>query len=280
MSFEEFRRVIDQFPKLKWMGLTGIGSSFINKDFLAMLRYAKKRSIFLEFFDTFDLIDARTADELITIGVDKIWVSMEAATKQTYESVRVGARFEKTLANVRYLLDAKKRMKSPLPELWFHYIMNSMNTAEMPQFVDLVKDIVGDNPTCYTTLIYFTSLLHFKEVETLIPVLTPEIQREVAQRARRYNIRLNWNENVESNKPICDCTKWVEPFVLATGHVQPCCAINMANDREFQKQHSWGNLFHEHFRDVWNSDKVRLFKKQIHAGERPVVCKNCRIYKV
>ena len=39
MSFEQFKGIVDQFPKLKWIGLTGIGESFINKDFMKMLRY-------------------------------------------------------------------------------------------------------------------------------------------------------------------------------------------------------------------------------------------------
>jgi MoaA/NifB/PqqE/SkfB family radical SAM enzyme len=244
-----------------------------------MLEYLKSRHVFMEFFDTFDLVDDRIADALVNIGVDKIWVSMDAATPETYEKIRVGAVFERSKANIHRLLDARDRRGSPLPEVWFHYIINRQNVAEMPRYIDLVHELTAGRKNAYATLVYFTSLLHFPEVTDLIPTIPAEIKQAVYEKADRYGIFVNWNENVSANKPIEDCTKWVEPFVLVTGHVQPCCAINMANARSYQKEHSWGNLLTEEFRDVWNSAKVAAFKKDIHAGRRPAVCKYCRIYQ-
>ncbi|MFH1369304.1 MAG: radical SAM protein [Elusimicrobiota bacterium] len=279
MSFDEFKRVVDQFPGLKWIGLTGIGSSFLNKDFLKILSYLKSRNVFVEFFDTFDLINEQTADEIVRIGVDKIWVSMDAATKETYEKIRVGASFDKSINNIKGLFRAKQKYKTPVPEIWFHYIINKSNVTEMPQYVDLVDGIIRETNTNYATLIYYTALLKFKEVSELLPDIPGDLKEIVLAKAEKKDIFVNWNENVTCDKPICDCTKWVEPFVLVTGHVQPCCAINMANDRDFQKQHSWGNLLSENFRDIWKSQKVVEFKKMIHASKFPTVCKNCRIYK-
>ena len=57
MTFPEFKSIIDQFPRLKWIGLTGIGESFVNKDFLRMLRYVKEKNIFVELYDNFFLVD-------------------------------------------------------------------------------------------------------------------------------------------------------------------------------------------------------------------------------
>jgi len=277
MSFEELKHIVDQFPDLKWIGLTGIGSSFINKDFMKILRHLKSRNVFIEFFDTFTLVDEKTANELVDIGVDKIWVSFDAATKQTYETIRVGAKYEQVLANIKKLFEIKKTRKRPVPEVWFHYIINNQNVGEMVQYLDLVKSIVPDGAN-YETLVYFTSLLHFDQVKNLIPTIPQEVKEAVYKRASELGIFVNWNENVSCDKPIQDCTKWVEPFVLVTGHVQPCCAMNMANDREFQKQNAWGNLLKEDFHDIWNSDKVKQFKSEIHSNTRPQVCKNCRIY--
>lgn len=279
MSFDEFKRITDQFPKLKWIGLTGIGSSFLNKDFLKILSHLKKRGVFIEFFDTFDLIDEKVSEELVRIGVDKIWVSMDAARKGTYEKIRVGTSYEKTINNIKGLFKMKAKYGTSVPEVWFHYIINKENVPEMAEYVDLVDSIVSEHRTNYATLIYFTSLLHFREVEHLLPSIPAGVRDQVIEKAHSKGLFVNWNENVTCDKPLCDCTKWVEPFVLVTGHVQPCCAINMANDRDFQKQNSWGNLLNEDFHDIWNSEKVREFKKMVHSNKFPLVCKNCRIYK-
>ncbi|OGS20351.1 MAG: hypothetical protein A3J83_02140 [Elusimicrobia bacterium RIFOXYA2_FULL_40_6] len=280
MSFDEFKKVVDQFPKLKWIGLSGIGSSFINKDFIKMLQYLKSRHIFIEFYDTFDLIDSETSEELVKLGIDKIWMSCDGATKETYEKIRIGTKFEKVIGNVKGLIEAKKKYKTKIPELWFHYIVNKHNVSEMPQFVDLVHSIVSESKTNYATLIYFTSLLYFDKVLDLIPTIPKEIREQVVEKTKKYNIYLNWNENITCDKPAKDCTKWTEPFVLASGHIQPCCAINEANDRQFQKDYSFGNLFTEDFRTLWRADKLNKFKNAIHKGGIPRICKNCRLYKI
>jgi len=279
MSFEQFKHIVDQFPKLKWIGMTGIGSSFLNKDYLKMLRYMKSRSVFVEFFDHFDLIDKETSRELIEMGVDKIWVSMDAATKKTYEKIRVGCNFDKVINNISDFIQLKREMNSPLPELWFHYIITSLNVYEMPQFVDLVNSLVGDKSTS-APIIYWTSLLYFEEVKDLIPEIPAKIKEEAEERAKELSIYTVWNENVTCDKPITKCTKWTEPFVLVTGHVQPCCAINEANERDFQKKYAFANLFEKSYREVWDSEKFKNFVQMIHKGRVPIVCKNCRIYDI
>ena len=279
MSFDEFKMIVDQFPRLKWIGLSGIGSAFLNKDFLRMLRYLKTKNIFVEFFDTFDLIDRNISEELVKIGIDKIWMSIDAAKKETYEKIRVGGNFDKVINNLTDLIKIKKQFKTPMPEIWFHYIMNEYNVAEMPEFIEIIHSIINKNKTNYATLIFFTSLLYFDKIEHLRPIVPEEIKNHVLEKAKKYNLYVNWNENMLANKPVSDCTKWTEPFVLATGHVQPCCAINEANDRAYQKQYSFGNLLSENFRDIWQSDRFKQFRKNIHKGVFPETCKNCRLYE-
>ena len=100
------------------------------------------------------------------------------------------------------------------------------------------------------------------------------------EKTSKYGIYLNWNENIDCIYPIQMCSKWTEPFVLVTGHVQPCCVINMANDREFQKKHAFGNLLTQNFRDIWESKDFKKFTNMICEGKLPAVCKNCRVYKI
>ena len=280
MTFEEFKRIVEQFPKLKWIGMTGIGSSFLNKDFLEMLRYLKSKSIFVEFYDSFDLIDEKAARQLIEMNIDKIWLSMEAATKETYEKIRAGTSFDKILNNVKNLIRLKMEMQNPFPELWFHYIINKDNEHEMPQFVELVHSLVQNDDMNYATLIFFTNLLHFKEVEHLRPTITKEIMDRTLEKGRELGIFINWNENVSRSEPITKCTKWLEPFVLVTGHVQPCCCINEANEREFQKKYAFGNLLETDFHNIWKSAEFAQFRRMLRTGKLPEVCKNCRVYYV
>jgi len=278
MTFEEFKRIVDQFPRLKWIGMTGIGSSFLNKDYLRMLKYLKSRSIFIEFYDSFDLINEDVSRQLIEMGVDKIWLSCDASTKETYEKIRIGTKWEKVMKNVRDFVRIKREKHTPIPEFWFHYVVTSLNINEMTDFLDLVYSVVGKD-TNYATLITFSAVLRFPQVQYLWVDIPKSLIRDIEKKARKLGLFVNWNQDITPTQQMCRCTKWTEPFILATGHVQPCCIINEANTREHQKKYSFGNVFTESFADIWEG-KYREGVRKIHRGEMPEICRYCRAFRL
>lgn len=272
MTFEQFKYAVDQFPKLKWIGLTGIGESFTNKDFLKILRYVKSRRIYVELYDPFFLINEPTARELIDLGIDKIFISLDAATKNTYERVRVGADFDKVINNIKRFLEIRTKRRTPYPELSYHYIINKMNIDEVLPFVDLAKSLTGTESS-----IIFTRMMHrFTENAGVFTDIPQDLGRQVRKKAEEAGLRIGWNADALENKPhISQCSFWIMPFIFVTGHVIPCCAGNEANKREFQKEYSLGNIFESKFKDIWNSDKYRQFRKMLHRGEVPIQCRDC-----
>jgi MoaA/NifB/PqqE/SkfB family radical SAM enzyme len=278
MSLQEFKSIIDQFPHLQWIGLTGIGESFLNKDFLSMLAYVKSKNIFVELYDTFYFIDAATAKKLIEMGIDRMFVSFDAATKETYEKIRVHSNFDQVVDNIRGLLKLKRQLKAHFPEIHFHYIITKDNAGEMLRYLELVRSLKADEPVT----VQFTRMLHtFKEVEHLFTEIAPEVIREVEGRARELSIDLSWNLNVPTDKPpLRDCIEWSMPFIFATGHVIPCCAGNESGRRDFQKDTSLGNIFEQSFKDIWFGRKYKSFRRMLRAGQVPLQCKNCCIYHI
>lgn len=280
MRFEQFQQIMDQFPNLRWVGVTGIGSGFLNPRYLDMLRYLKEvKHCYVEFFDPFLLLDEGISRELIRIGIDKIWISMEAARKETYEAIRVGSSFERVTANLRALVRAKREVRSPLPELWFHFIITQQNQAEMEEYVELVADLVEEDEGRSAPIIYWTNLLPFPEVYDLVHRADAARMERIERMCQERGIFSVFNENLTCDKPMRTCTKWNEPFVLVSGHIQPCCALNEANDRPYQEQHAFMNLFDADFRLWWRSPEKRRFLRNLKGGEVNPVCKNCHIFR-
>jgi MoaA/NifB/PqqE/SkfB family radical SAM enzyme len=278
MSFEEFKRIVDQFPRLKWIGLTGIGESFLNKDFMKMLKYVKSRDIIVELYDSFFFIDKKTAEELIDMGIDIIFVSLDAATKETYEKIRVGSDFERVINNVKTFFQLKKEKNAQYPKIAFHYIVNKMNLQEIPQYIELVHSLTnGENVT-----IQFTRMLHkFKEVNDLFVEIPKEIMQLTEEKAEEMGINVIWNADVPQVKPpINRCIEWTMPFIFVTGHVIPCCSGNEAGHREFQKETALGNVFEQSFKEIWRGKKYKALREAIRRGEAPLPCKNCCLYDV
>lgn len=279
MSYQQFETIMRQFPHLKWIGLTGIGSSFLNPDFMKMLEYLKRRGVYIEFFDTFDLITPEIAERLVELNIDKIWLSCEAVRPQTYEKIRVGAKFEKILKNVKAFLEIKKRQKALIPEVWFHYIINRYNVEEISPYVDFVADLMRGVPQS-AVMIFYTGMMAFKEVADLQVRDIPGTTRQsVYEKAQKYGFYINWNENLTCEHGPSYCTKWTEPFILSSGHIQPCCVLNEANDRDFQRNNAFMNVFEGDFREYWRSQKFKGFLDTLHQNKFPAVCKNCKVYR-
>jgi len=282
MSFEEFEMIVDQFPKLKWAGLTGIGSSFLNKDFLKMIRYLKERSTIIEIIDSFNKpVNEEILKELIKIEPDILFVSIYGGSKETYERICVGGNFDVVLENIKMFVRLRKKMKTLLPVLNFHYIVSRLNIHEIPDFLEFVDSLdteVGE--------VLLTPLLHtFDEVKDLEIKLSEDNLRDAKAKAKELGIALDYNLSVESEKwrlpkkpPISNCVEWIMPFIFVTGHVVPCCVGNEANRRDFQKATSLGNIFNKSFKEIWYGDKYKKFREMIRKGEAPVQCHDCPIY--
>jgi MoaA/NifB/PqqE/SkfB family radical SAM enzyme len=278
MTFEQFRCIVDQFPALKWIGLTGIGESFMNRDFMKMLEYVKKKGVFVELFDNLYLVDEKTAERLIDLGVDKLLMSIDAATAETYEKVRPGSKFDRVISHVRNLYELKKAKGAHFPHISFHYIVNKYNLEEMPQFLDLVESIAQGERTS----VLFTILLHkYKEVEDIFTEVPDEMKKIVEQRARGKAIDISWSIDIPVDKPPLNCCiEWTMPFIFVTGHVIPCCAGNEANGRDFQKQTALGNVYEQSFKDIWRGQKYSALRRMLLERKLPLACAKCCIYEV
>lgn len=279
VTFERFKKIVDQFPGLKWINVTGEGSGFLNKDFLKIIRYLRSRHVSVNFVDELDLLDEKMARELIKVGMNCIWVSMDGATKETYEKIKVGCDFEKTLNNIRRLLELKKEMESPFPTICFRYVVNKLNVYEMPKFVELVHSLgdLGDG-----SKVEFVNLLKFKEVEHFyLPEIPEEIINAAMEKGKELGIRVAFSHISESKlPPMKHCAAWAEPYIMIGGYVLPCCAVLMSNKREFLRQHSFGNLLQKPFKEIWDSERYKKFRQLVPRGKGPVpmLCQGCRAY--
>jgi len=275
MSFEQFKQIVDQFPKLKWIGLTGIGESFMNKDFLKMLKYIKSKRIYVELYDNFSFIDKSVAEALVKLSIDKIFISIDAATKVTYEKIRVGANFDKVLENIKRFLSIRKERGIPYPELSYHYIINRLNIDEVIPFVDLVHSLTGKESS-----IIFTRLLHYyPEIKDIAVDIPPELIMRVMNKSKETGVRIGWNADVPLQKPpASECSYWIMPFIFASGDVIPCCAGNEANKRDLQRKYRMGNIFEDKFADIWNSKNYNILRQFLHKGKIPVQCQDCCVF--
>lgn len=283
LTFQQFQQIIEMFPKLTWINLTGEGDAFLNKDYLQMIRYLKDRSVAVYLVDSFNLINRNIAYELVRFGVDGIYVSIDAATKKTYEKIKVGCNFESTIQNIKNILEAKKAFGSPIPEICFRYVITKWNFLEMPSFIHLIRNLASKNVWGDMAKIHFTGLLTFPEIEHLyVPNLPTEIINETFKAGENPDSLPIVLAHTEPEKfpSINRCLAYMEPYIMMGGFCLPCCAVLMSNRRSWLREHAFGNVFNQHFKEIWDSQRYRRFRYTVNKEDMPipVFCKGCRAY--
>lgn len=78
-------------------------------------------------------------EAVLDSGITEMMVSIDAATKDTYESIRVGARWDQLLANFETFNRRKKERRQHGPSLSFVFVAMKSNIEELPEFVEFAK---------------------------------------------------------------------------------------------------------------------------------------------
>jgi MoaA/NifB/PqqE/SkfB family radical SAM enzyme len=282
LTISEFKHIIKQFPKLRWLHLTGEGSSFTNPDYPKMLKFAKSRDICVYLVDSFDHIPEECIKLLIDLKIEGVYISFDASTKETYEKIRVGCDFDRALGNIKKFIELKRKSKSWLPEISFRYIVMKHNVNEMPAFLDLVASLAPRKLLGEGGRIDFVGNLEFLEVKDLsIYELPKPVVSQVIAKSKKYGLNTFLSHTEPKQNPsIKQCICWLEPYIMMGGDVIPCCNILMSNRRTDLRKHSFGNIFKQSMKEIWNSPRYREFRKTINnpCKSVPYMCTLCRAY--
>jgi len=284
MSLKEVKHILKQFPTLKAVSLTGIGHGFENPEYLKIIKYIKDKEIFTQFYDPFLLINEKLAREIVKLSVDKVIMSIDAATPETYKKLQAGSDFDTVVRNVTRMIEFKNEMNSLFPDMCFQFIVQKPNVEEMPKFIELVDEITKDDPSRFRT-VQFIRLIPFKENRYLEPKISTQIYKKTVKKAKelgRFRLTFCNIPDTAKKNPISECTSWRVPFITVEGDYYPCCSLTEQNVRYLvRKQVRW-NLFKDDFRDIWYSKEFRKFIWTIKNGGIPPICNtyiDCAIFE-
>jgi hypothetical protein len=81
------------------------------------------------------LLTEKTARALIKSGLTRLMVSLDAASRATYELMRPGSDFSTVIANIERFLDLRREMGRRLPLLRLSFCLTALNEAELEPFL-------------------------------------------------------------------------------------------------------------------------------------------------
>lgn len=139
MTWELFCKIADEMAGHPGVAMVPFfrGESLLHPKATAMLRYAKERGIApIQLTTNATALTERIARELLSVGLDFVSFSLDAVTKPAYETVRVGANYERVMANIDRFLMLRQAHPGPKPEVQVSMVegMDAESTEE--EFVE------------------------------------------------------------------------------------------------------------------------------------------------
>ncbi len=139
MSLEKFRFVAKEvFPLARILYLSCGAEPFLTKEFEKYLEVVGQYRVPYTGYITNGLL---FTEDIIVSSVEnrisEITISIDGATKQTYEYIRQGGDFDQLLAKLQLYKDTVSRIRKPHPLLRFNFTVTRTNHQDMPLLVDL-----------------------------------------------------------------------------------------------------------------------------------------------
>jgi len=137
MKMDTFRKIADEcarcrIPALK---LNWRGEPMMNPLFTEMLRYAKSKGILeVTSLTNGTLMNEDICRDIVAAKMDQLVISIDGFSKETYEKIRIGAKYDVVLNNLENLIAIRGKLKKPFIRL--QYTESDINKHETSDFYE------------------------------------------------------------------------------------------------------------------------------------------------
>lgn len=281
MSLAQFEAILRQLPYLEFVCLQGVGEPLMNKDLFGMIDAAHRRGIQVGFSANGMILTPSIVEKILDHQVEQLSFSIDGATRETFEKIRRGARFDQVLNNIRRFMQAREARRAVKPEVSVTTVAGRANEHELLQIITLVHDL-GIRHMILKSML---ELLQIPAVTANLLAQEKELTyvRECQAHARRLGVLLTVSLRCDPESPFSSPgQKWTQSiphncpwpyertYITVGGYVTPCCYNYDPMELNL------GNVFTEGFGAVWDGERARALRMAMRDGrEIPRACRTC-----
>ena len=251
-----FKKTIDELHShLLYLTFYFQGEPYLNPKFLEMVKYASAKKIYTSTSTNAHYLNDENAKKTVLSGLDRLIISIDGTSQDTYESYRVGGDLKKVIDGAKNMVKWKRELKSSTPHLIFQFLVVKPNEHQTEEVKKLAKEIGIDEVKFKTAQVY-----DYENGNPLIP-----------ENAAFSRYRKNNEGKFEiKNKLLNHCWKlWHSSVITWDGRVVPCCFDKDAT-------HQFGYLKTNTFTEVWHNEKYNRFRASLLQSRSEIdICKNC-----
>lgn len=231
------------------------GEPFLHPDFLELIKDAKKHKVYTATSTNAHFITPQIAEEIVHSGLDRLIISIDGTTQETYQSYRVTGKLSKVIEGTKAMVAAKKRTNSSTPHLIFQFLVVKPNEHEIPAIYKLAEELGVDEVRLKSAQIY-----DYTHGNPLIPS-QEQYARYKKQKDGTYRLKYKTGNH---------CWRmWSSCVLTWDAKVVPCC---------FDKDASYtlGSALDQPFQNLWKSKKYQEFRRSVLTKHNQIdICQNC-----
>jgi MoaA/NifB/PqqE/SkfB family radical SAM enzyme len=286
MSWDLFRRIVDQVPGIARVVLHGVGEPMLVKALPRMIRYLKDRGVYVLFNTNGTLLAPKKHRELIDTGLDELRVSLDAADAKSFLAVRGKNFFDRIVRNVQSFtaLQRESGLTAPRVSLWLTGLQETIE--QLPAFVRLA-DTMGVKEVHLQRLVFDEAGYGLARPESSLFEQVREREgraiSEAADVADTLGIMLDASGATEPGlslqqqtaaQPWSTCRRpWSLMYFTAHGRALPCC-IAPFSARGYET-YTLGDATQQTLREIWNGAAYQELRQTLLSDTPMKPCQNC-----
>jgi radical SAM protein with 4Fe4S-binding SPASM domain len=242
MDFDLYKKIVDESRDFIFeINLAHRGESLMHPQLIEAIAYAKKNRIFARLHTNGSLLTKDISRKIIRTKLDRLSFSFDGYDKETYEKIRKGGNFDKTLENIVHFLEIKKEAHSKKPITALEVI--NFNQKHKEESLEAKKRFHSQFKNLPLNKIVFKEMHNW----------AGQIEKE--RLGKKYTVcPFPWNALI----------------IYWDGAVLPCT-------QDFFGEFIVGNVKDSSLKEIWNGDKMRHLRKKLAEGniEELNACSQC-----
>jgi radical SAM protein with 4Fe4S-binding SPASM domain len=295
LSWDNFLRIVEQFPDMQRAVLHGIGEPLINQELPRMIAHLKARGVTVLFNTNATLLNEAWSRKLIASGLDEMRCSLDGADPQTYAAIRGAPLLHKIVHNLREFTRLQRELGAETPRVSVWMTGMRENIRELPDLVRLSARM-GVTEVYVQRMVYpldppagpvglfgpgHALFDDFDAVADQAIAAAEQVGAELGVTLRASGATDPRHSLAAAGKPDprpwAACLRpWTTAYVTANGNCLPCCISPFAtSDYDSLKM---GNLFEQDFTQIWNDARYQRWRAQLLSDQPPAPCAGCGVH--
>ncbi len=293
MGEETFERVLDGLRAIgsrPTVMFAGIGEPTSHPRIVEMVRRVKEIGCGVELTTNGTILNARRSRQLIDAGLDVLWVSLDGATPESYEDVRLGALLPEVIENINVFRSSRRTWSyRPKPEIGIAFVAMQRNINDLPKVIELGRSLGAtrfsvSNVLPYTQEMRAETLYErtLKDITYMSSVWLPTLNlpkmdindstRDAFFAASKSGCSVTFAGNKLSGAN--DVCVFVESGAMAIGWdggVSPCPPLLHNHTTHLRRRerklnrHLIGNIHQRDLIDLWNDPEYVAYRERVHS---------------